>query len=121
MLTTFKAAVETLRMAGSGLRPIVLLERSDPADPNACTFADKVLAVQSAGAAAAVVFDYMDEGPVAMTYASPADVVIPAVFIGHGAGELLLASLQGGAQPLALLQPLPRPNDGANPASTALG
>lgn len=82
-------------MAPNGVRPIALIERSSPelADTEQCTFEEKVRAVQSAGAVAAIIFDYKDEGPLIMSYPHPDEVEIPAVFVSHATGVSLVESL----------------------------
>mmetsp|Transcript_23591 Transcript_23591/g.53219 ORF Transcript_23591/g.53219 Transcript_23591/m.53219 type:complete len:427 (-) Transcript_23591:4-1284(-) len=107
ILSTVNAAVETAKAASSGLKPIVLIERSAPGSGGACSFEDKVMAVQQAGASAAVVFDYVSEGPVAMYYEHPEDVRIPAVFVSNEVGAYLLEALLRVdlAAPAVLLRP----------------
>jgi len=87
--------LQTVFMAPNGVRPIALIERSSPelADTEQCTFEEKVRAVQAAGAVAAVVFDYKDEGPLVMSYPHPDEVQIPAVFISHAAGVALVEAM----------------------------
>jgi len=82
-------------MAPNGVRPIALIERSSPelADTEQCTFEEKVRAVQAAGAAAAIIFDYKEEGPLVMSYPHPDEVEIPAVFVSHATGVSLVESL----------------------------
>ena len=105
--TQLNVLLKTARAAEDGLHPIVLLERSVAEDPNACSFEDKVLAVQDAGAMAAVVFDNVDEGPVQMVYAHPASVDIPAAFVSFQDGMTLLEAMANchGGEPVALLAP----------------
>jgi len=87
--------LQTVFMAPNGVRPIALIERSSPelAETEQCTFEEKVRAVQAAGAVAAVVFDYKDEGPLVMSYPHPDEVQIPAVFISHAAGVALVEAM----------------------------
>ena len=59
-----------------------------------CDFDEKILAVQQAGAIAAIVFNNLG-GPVRMTGDS-ADITIPAVSIGQADGQLLLDALVDG-------------------------
>jgi len=105
--TQLNVLLKTARAAEDGLHPIVLLERSVADDANACSFEDKVVAVQDAGAMAAVIFDNVDEGPVQMVYAHPASVDIPAAFVSFQDGMTLLEAMASshGGEPIALLAP----------------
>jgi hypothetical protein len=68
------------------MRPIVLMERSDANSPGGCTFEEKIEAVQSAGAVAAVIFDSVQEGPVSMVFENADHLTIPSAFISYEAG-----------------------------------
>jgi hypothetical protein len=107
VITQLNVQLKAARAAADGLHPIVLLERSEASEPGACSFEDKVLAVQDAGAMAAVVFDNVAEGPVQMVYADPVDVAIPAAFISYQDGMALLAAMASchGGEPVSLLAP----------------
>jgi len=103
--TNLVTRLQSLLISNSGMKPVVLMERSSPDldDAEQCSFEDKVRAVQDAGAAAALIFDYKDEGPVVMGYPHPEGVTIPAVFISHSAGEVLKEALDEGAEPVVML------------------
>lgn len=102
-MTTMVLGQETIMLKTDGVRPIVLMERSPP-DIDMCTFEQKVLAVQAAGAAGAIIFDYVEEGPIVMAYEHDS-VNIPAIIVSKSSGEALLALAINGAEPLILLTP----------------
>lgn len=109
-ITTFVMRLETMMMAADGVRPIVIIERSPPG-PEQCTFEDKVMAVQNAGAVGAIIFDYVEEGPVFMGYEHDA-INIPAIFVSKTSGEALLSVVSNGAEPIALLAAEVPPSQG---------
>lgn len=109
-ITTFVMRLETMMMAADGVRPIVIIERSPPG-PEQCTFEDKVMAVQNAGAIGAIIFDYVEEGPILMGYEHDA-INIPAIFVSKTSGEALLSVVSNGAEPIALLTAEVSPSQG---------
>jgi extracellular elastinolytic metalloproteinase len=70
---------------------IAILRRGD------CQFGGKVLAVENAGAVAAIIVNSLDEPPFEMDGGAVGDAVtIPSVMIGQSAGEALITALANG-------------------------
>jgi hypothetical protein len=123
-LSTVSTLMRGLFMASEGVRPVALIERSSPdlAESEQCTFEDKVRAVQSAGAAAAIIFDYKREEAVVMSYPHPEGIDIPAVFISNEAGQALVDAIErtgSSVQPIVHIMSGPQSNGGLKESVTA--
>ena len=108
--TSLSTAFSKIIFGAVGESTVVLLERSVVGSDGACSFEDKVKAVQAAGASGAIIFDSVEEeGLVSMHYANPDEVTIPAVFVSAETGQVLLDALQSNPtfKPLTLLSAPP--------------
>lgn len=84
---------------------IVLLSRSLPKDPDACTFEQKVRNAANAGAGLVIVSDYMNEPLFHMQRVDPAGepLPIPAVLVSFASGQRLRALVGLNNKPEGLL------------------
>jgi hypothetical protein len=86
--------------------------------PQRCSFEDKVANAQAAGAAAAIIFDYVDEGLLRMKSSGSKTITIPSVFVSLDTGtrimEMMAQSAAGALVALDATDPYPILFDGLN-------